>query len=314
MDNPHHSGGQMTTKELEQKILSHFPDANYEIVSWDGQATHPVTLRCLDCGTEKTYGRIYSIWSGKTRFCINCSETKSQQQVKEILRKKELNFLRWINDTDNNGKTIFRVEFSCPRCQEITNRRVWEVIHSNDGCAHCGEGHRIKKLPHLFKKEIQQLFPNQYELLDEYQDAKTKIRVRHLDCGFIFSISPTNLLSGKGCPRCNRYNSKGSKAIKKWLEENAFFYETEKSFDWSEQKRYDFYVPSINLLIEFNGEQHYRPIDFFLQSRSFEEQQNSDIFKEKEARAHGYNFLVIKFDEVDRIPQILNDSTTILTE
>ena len=310
MSNPHHLEKIMTNKELEERILRTFPDAHFEIVKWNGNSTSSITIKCLDCGKEKTYTRIYGLFEKrKTRFCSNCSETFSQRKVRSILKEKNLNFLSWKNEQNSNGKTIFRVEFECPKCGRVTNRRVWEFLHTCDECSWCGQGHR-KKDDVFFKKEINEKFPNQYELLDTYENAKKKIQVKHLDCNFVFEITPDNLLSGKGCPRCNRYNSKGSKTIKSWLEENQLLYETEKTFSWTKQKRYDFYVPKYNLLIEFNGEQHYRPIPFFLQERSFEQQQESDKFKREMASKYGYNFLVIKYDEVEKIPQILSDTTT----
>lgn len=311
MDNSHYLGGTMTREELNKKILSYFPDANYEIINWDGYTTHPITLKCLDCGITKTYTRIHGIWSRKNRFCSSCSETVSQREVKRILKEKGYVFLRWANTKDINGKIIFRVEFKCPNCGQITNRRVWEFLHADDLCGHCGTGHRIKKTHEYFLQEINTKFPQTYEILDEYTNAHEKIKIRHLKCGFIFKIAPTALLSGQGCPRCNRYNSKGSIAIKNWLTEHSLDFEVEKKFSWSEEKRYDFYVPSCNLLIEFNGKQHYEPIPFFLQSRSFEEQQQSDLFKKQSAEKYGYNFLVIKYDEVKEIPQILSNTTTI---
>lgn len=305
----------MTKEELSNKIIKTYPDAHFEIVEWDECSTHPVTIKCLNCQTERTYTRIYGLFAKrKTRFCSNCSETLSQKKVKEIIKAKGFEFIHWANENDINGKIIFRVEFRCPKCNRITNRRVWEMLHNDDECGYCGKGHRRKKDNELFLTEINKKFPEQYDILDSYIDAKTKLHVRHLDCGFIFSITPDNLLQGKGCPRCNRYNSKGSKAIKKWLQEQNFSFEVEKKFEWSGLKRYDFYIPSCRLLIEFNGEQHYRPIQFFLKSRTFEQQQESDALKERWAKENGYNFLVIKYTEIDKIPEILSGTTTNLLD
>lgn len=305
----------MTKEELSNKLIETYPDAHFEIVNWDGYMTHPITIKCLDCQTEKTYTRVHGLFGkSKTRFCSNCSETLSQRKVKEIIQTKGFEFICWADEPDGNDKRIFRVKFKCPKCHRVTNRRVWEMIHQDDECGYCGKGHRRKKDNELFLTEVSEKFPNQYEVLDSYIDAKTKINVRHLDCSFIFSITPDNLLQGKGCPRCNRYNSKGNKAIKQWLQEQGIAYEVEKMFDWSGLKRYDFYIPNCHLLIEFNGEQHYHPISFFLKSRTFEEQQESDRLKEFWAKQNGYNFLVIKYDEVNKIPQILSDTTTSLLD
>ena len=46
---------------------------------------------------------------------------------------------------------------------------------------------------------------------------------------------------------------------------------------------------------------------------TFKEQQESDIFKKEKAIENGYNFLVIKYDELEKIPSLLEGSTTIPT-
>ena len=60
-----------------------------------------------------------------------------------------------------------------------------------------------KKTHEEFINEIKEKFGNKYTILEEYQGAKVKISVRHNDCGNIWEISPTNLLTGYGCPVCN---------------------------------------------------------------------------------------------------------------
>lgn len=310
----------MTKKEVEEKIYSRFPEANFEITNWDGGACSPITIKCLDCGIERTYTRYYgAIAKNKVRFCSNCGETELQQEVKKAIAENgHLEFVKWVNEKDSNGKTIFNVEIRCKDCERTFIRTVFIFVKGRkaDGknpirdCPYCGKWHHSKDNESF----LSSLDLNEFEPLEEYNGAHNKIKIRHRKCGFIFSITPANLNHGQGCPRCNRYNSKGSKKIKEYLDNHNIIYEVEKKFDWAGRYRYDFYIPQDNLLIEFNGEQHYRPIEFFLRSRSFEEQQESDRFKEAAAKEHGYNFLVIRYDEVDSINTILDGSTTISQE
>lgn len=47
-----------------------------------------------------------------------------------------------------------------------------------------------------------------YEVVDQYTGARTKIRHRHIDCGTVWPVSPDNMLRGSGgCPTC-RYKRK----------------------------------------------------------------------------------------------------------
>lgn len=305
----------MDTKKVDDIIQSRFPDANYKIIAWDGYTTHPITIKCLDCGEEKTYTRIHALsYKRKTCFCTNCKNnglTKSQKKALTILKEHNFEFIRWADTIDESGKVVFRVEFKCPNCHQITNRRVWELLHTCQECSQCSLNSRTQKTNDTFLWELHNKYGNEYEPLEPYTKAREKIKVRHNKCGFIYSVSPDNLLRDRGCPHCKRYNSKGCRKIKAWFEQNGISYEVEKNFEWIGNKRYDFFVPQDNLLIEFNGIQHYQPIEFFLHSRTFEQQQESDRIKQEQAIAHGYKFLVISYEEEEQIPQILSNSTTI---
>lgn len=85
-----------------------------------------------------------------------------------------------------------------------------------------------------------------------------------LICGCEWKPEPANLLSGGGCPDCNE--SKGERKIKKWLKHNKIIYIAQKRFDGCCDKRalpFDFYLPSYNICIEYQGKQHYEAIDYF---------------------------------------------------
>ena len=64
--------------------------------------------------------------------------------------------------------------------------------------------------------------------------------------------------------------------------------------------RYDFFLPDHNMLIEFDGEQHFTPITFS-KSRTPEEQfkiiQDSDNLKTEYAKKNGYKLLRIRYDQ-----------------
>lgn len=63
--------------------------------------------------------------------------------------------------------------------------------------------------------------------------------------------------------------------------------------------RYDFYLPTEKIAIEWNGEQHYRPVDFFGGKEGFKKTQERDRVKEKLSKANGVKFIVLKYDMSD---------------
>lgn len=61
-------------------------------------------------------------------------------------------------------------------------------------------------------------------------------------------------------------------------------------FSWCEKYRYDFYIPSINCIIETHGKQHYEESP---RGRSLSEEEKNDYNKQKIALENGMKFIVI---------------------
>ena len=73
----------------------------------------------------------------------------------------------------------------------------------------------------------------------------------------------------------------------------------EQTFGWSKRtefgtKRYDFYIPSLEMIIEIHGAQHYDGGFEKIGGRNLEEEQKNDKFKEMLARTNGIaNYIVV---------------------
>jgi len=71
-------------------------------------------------------------------------------------------------------------------------------------------------------------------------------------------------------------------------------------------QKYDFYMPKYNVLIEYNGLQHYKHVDYWHKNgQTLKKQQYRDSIKKKYALSHGYRFLVIKYNDKN-IEEILS--------
>lgn len=120
-------------------------------------------------------------------------------------------------------------------------------------------------------------------------------------------------IQGKGCPICSKFQSKGVKAIKKFLDENNFGFEVERSFPNCKHKqhlRFDFYLKEYNLLIEYNGKQHYEAIGYFGGEESFREVQIRDEIKRKYCLKNKIRLLEIPYWEERNINKILSEILT----
>ena len=85
--------------------------------------------------------------------------------------------------------------------------------------------------------------------------------------GHIYDVKWNNFLNGKRCPYCKR--SKGEEKISEILKEFNVKYIAQYTYLDCKDKRtlpFDFYIPSLNICIEYDGEQHYKPVKFKNQS------------------------------------------------
>ncbi len=128
-----------------------------------------------------------------------------------------------------------------------------------------------------------------------------------------FWQTPTNHLSGWfGCPHCGSSNvTRGERLIKEFLEENHIKYVYQKRFNDCKNKktlRFDFWLPEIKTIIEYDGKQHYFPVDFFGGKISFEQIQLTDRIKGEYARKNNYKLLRISYIEIKNLSIILKNN------
>jgi hypothetical protein len=129
----------------------------------------------------------------------------------------------------------------------------------------------------------------------EYINSKTKVTIICPHHGE-WSSTPASHLSGRGCPICRE--SHGEKRIAAWLDANGVVYEREKRFDSCRNKKplpFDFFIPSTNILIEYDGEQHFT--GWSGKRNSLQRIQRNDNIKTKWAESNGYCLLRIRYDE-----------------
>lgn len=134
-----------------------------------------------------------------------------------------------------------------------------------------------------------------------------------------FSQLLINHLSGAGCKKCNL--NKGEILIEKSLRELQIDnYVCEKTFEGlvnpvtGKKLRYDFYLPNHNLLIEYDGKQHFHPA-YFIKSQTKQqaledlgEVKRRDALKSNFAKKNNIKLLRISYlQQKDDITKLIKD-------
>lgn len=147
------------------------------------------------------------------------------------------------------------------------------------GCPKCYG--RIKRTHEQYVSEVMLINPN-IEVVGEYINSRTKILHKCKIDGHEWYAIPNSIIQGSGCPKCNE--SRGEKNISKWLDEFNILYQKQKIFEDCRDTfslPYDFYLPKYNICIEYQGQQHYYPVEIFGGKKTFEKQQKHDNIKKE---------------------------------
>ena len=171
-------------------------------------------------------------------------------------------------------------------------------------------GKKFNRLTIIKKADIEEHFYN----TDEGSNWLCKC-----DCGNSTYVRGTDLRFGRikscGCLRdeaamtnlkkSHKGPSKGELIIADILTKAKIPFETEKSFDDEKQVqlyRFDFYIPSINSCIEFQGIQHMEFSPFFYKNRSdFLKAQERDRIKISYCLSHGIKLYCIPYWEINNL-------------
>ena len=197
-------------------------------------------------------------------------------------------------DTYVNAQTKLKVKHT--KCNNIYKISPHSFLQGHR-CPYCFIDDK-RKSNAQFKKEVYNLVGDEYVFLDPYVNNHTKLRVKHNKCGNIYNVTPNNFIEGKRCPLCCNY--KGEIIINKILKSLNINYEYQKTFDDlrdTQPLSYDFYIPDQNILIEYQGVQHYVPVDAFGGKAQFKIQQKHDQLKLEYAKDHGYNLIAVPYTE-----------------
>lgn len=111
----------------------------------------------------------------------------------------------------------------------------------------------------------------------------------------IYSASIYNRIGNKsGCPSCRK--SHGEKECMRILSELGIKYITQGNpFPQLGQKAYDFILPDLNVIIEYDGLQHFELSYFCQTDEKFEYRRNIDILKHQIAIKSGYRMIRIDY-------------------
>lgn len=175
------------------------------------------------------------------------------------------------------------------------------------GCKKCFSGHKRLYVDNVLDR-FKTIHGETYDYSNmKFKTTKSKVEVVCKKHGSFF-IKPEVHFNGRGCPMCS-CKSIGERKIRKVLNEKNLFFQEQKKFDDCKNilpLKYDFFIPSKNLLIEYDGKQHYEPSNKF-GIDEFKKTKFRDEIKNKYAKMNGIHLLRIPYYSYNNIESILKE-------
>ncbi|MCA1021632.1 DUF2726 domain-containing protein [Halobacillus litoralis] len=292
----------------------------YEVIGEYTNSHFPIKIKHMDCGFE--YEVTPTNFKRGTR-CINpeClskrlgTDRQTTNMIKERIRKSLGDDYVVLSEYLGQKKKIKIEHLSCGRTYFAN---PYNAIRGH-GCVHCFG--RIQRDHDWFIKRLMKVHGDKFSPIGTYTRAKEKIQVKHSDCGFVFNITPDALLNRQtGCPKCNF--SKGEDRVYTCLEsiQGITFRQQYRIDDCKHINtlRFDFSVfdevGKMIALIEYDGKQHYEPVEHFGGEKNFKIIQKRDQIKNTYCKESNIPLIRIPYWEFDNIEYILNKELNNLKE
>lgn len=238
--------------------------------------------------------------------CPSCSKIRTNlNKTHEKYIKEVYNINKNITVIGEYRGSREKIKCKCNKCGHIWESIACSIL-SGSGCPKCVGRNKTTE---DFIEEIANI-NSDIEIVGQYINSTTPILCKCKICGHQWSPTPSNL-HHTGCPVCKL--SQGERLIKTFLKNNKISFYHQKKYKTllgvkNKKLSYDFYLPQYNLLIEFQGKQHERPVEYFGGEEKFKVQQEHDNRKREFAKLHNINLLEIWYYDINNIEKILTET------
>lgn len=261
----------------------------------------PIEMEHVECGNK------YRVRPSDFLTGRRCPKEWRERISKGVTKSHEY-FMTKIDECDDytllnkyvNARTKIKVRHeSCGLEYEVSPH------HFINGrrCPECWriEISRDKTLSHDdFIERMGKQWFDEYQPVTKYKGRQNPMVIKHISCGHDFESSADSILSGSGCPVCKE--SRGERLVRDVLNEIDCEFESQYKFQECAYKSglpFDFAIMQNGEpigLIEYQGIQHYEPVEYFGGIETHRKVILRDLIKTTYAEVNGIPLLKIKYD------------------
>ena len=213
-----------------------------------------------------------------------------------------------------NGRPYYLCQCSCGTVKEVEKYNLIYGKSKNCGCI------RKQKLSEKLLKDLTEQQFGRLTVLERVPGNSSNNKVRwkcKCSCGNEVIVLANSLLTNH-TKSCGCWTSQTPSMIKKYIEDNYKlevkneYYVNLKDLNYDLQfMRFDLFLPKLNIAIEYDGEQHYKPINYSGNIEEaelqFEYTKKNDKIKNQYCLDNNIALLRIPFWEKDNIKNIIDN-------
>lgn len=286
-------------------------ESNCKLLSTEYINSDKKLLLLCECGEEFEVAFKHFKFSNQ-RQCKKCGykngtrkQSYSQEEFVNIVKERLGEDYAILGQYKNSKTKIKMFHKTCGREYE----QMAGKIIQGQRCSHCFANK--KRALEEVQQEVKNICGNSIKAIG-YNGSEEVIL--QCECGAKFTRPMTEIRKNKGafCFSCK--SSSGARLIEHFLKNNNIDYMREYKFEDCYYKKslpFDFYIPKYNTLIEFDGEQHFRPLKHWGGEDKFKEIQLRDNIKNKYCLDNNIKLIRISYKQEDKIDKILQENMLI---
>lgn len=264
-----------------------------------------------------TYGSGKLIWW----LCSNCDSSYDMTINQRVLQKQNCPYCAGYRVNQTNSLATLNPQLASqwhPTLNgELTphdvtsgsHRKVWWIgdcghewesgidnRNQGRGCPYCNGKKILIGFNDIWttNPDLASLLVNPEDGYKYMQYSNKKVNWKCSECGETIKNKTIAKINehGLSCPSCADGFSFPEKVMYHLLNEVEVTFEIQKTFEWAKDKRYDFYIPLLNTIIETHGKQHYEE-QGRKGARTLKEEQENDKLKRELAIQNGIEDYIV---------------------
>ena len=307
-----------TTESFKEKVKIKRKDyIDFEITGEYKSAKDKIDIKHLVCGQSFSMkpGNFLNLLHNCPRCRFNSlTHINTKAELQEVINKVSTGY-ELVDKLPTNFKEDVHLLHN--DCGKIYSTRLANFLSTTRPrrCHHCSNNKKLTV--NDVRKSIEIEEKKTYKLLStEYVNVHSKLEILHTVCKRIYSSNYNNFRNGNRCPFCTSYvTSKAVRDIIVFLENKNIYFITEHTYsdlvsDKGVVLRFDFFFSEFNLLLEYDGKQHFVYDDDFiftkelyLRTKMHDEMKNQ-YCKDNDIRLERINY---KEKHLDLISQLFPD-------